>query len=338
MTTDMKPGLLSLPASAQDEIRQALQLDELHNHAGVTGLMYLRKIDERNYHRYFALPQDIEWPMIRSVSVSGLAQFRQPTDKELACKWLYCYDRNSSHAYAASQIKAGIGQPVAVKDIKFDHLIPGFWMCDVEGLEQIWQGLPLLPAHREWLSTPLLKMAAYQGCKIKVHQAYIWPDKKDRAPVFARWATSLWELRQKYEAGTAERQAVKDIMNKTVGLLRRKNGQGHRDYRPDWYSLILAEERSVVWYKARQSFEQLGATPIGAYHDALYYCQDDEIGLTPLVCLKNGLPSKNSLGGYKIEWRLPLCRDVKAILTGKRAAADRIHDLKEWGRANGHIN
>lgn len=341
MTTEQKPGLLSLPVATQEEIRQTLQLDQLANHAGVTGLMYLRKIDERNYHRYFQLPENIEWPMIRSVSVSGLAQFRQPTGGELARKYLYCYDRNSSHPYAASQLKCGIGQPVARKGIEFNHLIPGFWAADVEGLDQIWQGLPLLPTHREWLPTPLLKMAAYQGCKINVHEAYIWPEKSDRAPVFARWAHNLWELRQRYEAGTPERQAIKDIMNKTIGLLRRKNGQGHRDYRPDWYSLILAEERAVVWYKAWQvahhseGDDEDDNEPIGAYHDALYYCSDGPI--CALEYLKNGDLAVNSLGGYKVEWRLPLVQAVKEILARKCSAADRIGFLKAWGRANGHI-
>lgn len=331
-------GLLSLPSSAQKEIQTALGLEELHDHAGITGLAYLRKVDVRNYHRYFALPENIEWPMIRSVSVSGLAYFRQTTQRELARKWLICYDRNSSHAYAASQIKAGIGQPVARRGIQFDHLVPGFWAADIEGIDKLWgAGPPLLPTRQDWLPTPLLKMAQYRGCKIHVNEAYIWPDKKDRAPVFARWANNLWQLRQRYEAGTPERQAIKDIMNKSVGLLRRKNGEGHKDYRPDWYSLILAEERAVVWYKASQVAERFGLQPVGAYHDALYYCQDDE-ELTPLVCLKNGMPARDSLGGYKVEWRLPLVTAIKDILQMKMSAADRIHTLKEWGRDHGYIN
>lgn len=329
-------GLLSLPQAVQSEIKTSLGLDELHDHAGITGLAYLRKVDARNYHRYFALPADISWPMIKSVSVAGLASFRQPTRAELACEWLYCYDRNSSHPYAASQIKAGIGQPVLAEDVAFDHLVPGFWSADIEGLEDLWQGLPLLPIHRDWLPTPLLKMAAYKGCKIKVHEAYIWPDKKDRAPVFARWANNLWGFRQQYEKGTPENDAYKGIMNKSVGLLRRKNGEGHVDYRPDWYSLILGEERAVVWYKAHEVFEELGAEPVGAYHDALYYCRDKEI--TKLTTLKNGNPSKDSLGGYKIEWKLPMVKEVQDILKIKRiSAADRIGLLKAWGREHGYI-
>lgn len=327
-------GLLELPLPVQAEIKSELGVD-LHDHAGITGMAYLREVDKKNYYRYFALPEDISWPMIKSVSVSGLATFRQPTAAELARKWLYCYDRNSSHAYAASQIKAGIGQPVACRDIEFDHLVPGFWACDIEGQQDLWAGLSLLPTHREWLPTPLVKMAQYQGCKIKVHEAYIWPDKKDRAPVFNRWANNLWALRQKYEPGTPERQAIKDIMNKSVGLLRRKNGQGHRDYRPDWYSLILAEERAVVWYKAFKVWEATELSPVGAYHDALYYAVDGPIG--GLDFLKNGQLAVDSLGGYKIEWRLPMNAVVKKILTCELNASSRIHELKKWGQENGWI-
>lgn len=330
-------GLLSLPQAAQEEIQRALGLSELHDHAGITGMAYLRKVDQRNYYRYFALPEDIKWPMIKSVTVSGLAGFRPPTQTELKCKRLVCYDRNSSHPYAASQIKAGIGQPVECKGVKFDHLIPGFWECDIQGEENLWQGLPLLPARSEWLPTPLVKMAQYQGCAIRVKNAYIWPDKKDRAPVFARWANHLWGLRQQYASGTPERQGIKDIMNKAVGLLRRKNGEGHRDYRPDWYSLILAEERAVVWYKALQVFKLLGLLPVGAYRDALYYLQGDE-ELTPLTRLKNGESSANSLGGQKIDWQVPMCEEIAAILRIERcSASDRIGLLKKWGRANGYI-
>lgn len=332
-------GLLELPQAAQEEIRRALGLEELHNHAGITGMAYLRKVDAKNYHRYFALPEDINWPMIRSVSVVGHHEFRQPSAADLEQGWLYCYDRNSSHAYAASQIKAGVGQPRIFKGIEFDHLIPGFWACEIEGYENVWnaQGvMQLFPVHQGWLSTPLLKMAQYQGCKIRVEEAYIWPDKKDRGPVFARWATKLWGLRQQYEQGSSERQAVKDIMNKSVGLLRRKNGEGHKDYRPDWYSLILAEERAVVWYKAFQVWQSTGLLPIGCYADALYYCVNGPIA--PLETLKNGQPAKGSLGGYKVDYRLPLVEEVKNILLiPKLHASKRIELLKAWGREHGYI-
>lgn len=333
-------GLLELPLSVQDEIKRVLGLEKLEDHPGVTGLAYLRLVDKAKYWKYFALPENIDWPMIRSVSVAGLAEFRQPTNIELTRKWLYCYDRNASQPYAASQLKCGIGQPVSVKGIKFDHLVPGFWAADIEGAENLWPGLPLLPPSDGWYSTPLLKMAERQGCKITVHEAYIWPEKAGRAPVFSRWANNLWELRQKYERGTDERQAVKDIMNKTIGLLRRKAGEvgDHRDYRPDWYSLVIAEERAVVWYKAFQCWDLLGQIPVGAYRDALYYCEDDDIGLTPLVCLKNGHSAKDSLGGYRIEYRLPLVEEVRAILQIKKiSSANRIGLMKKWGHEHGYI-
>lgn len=310
-------------------------------HPGVMGLNYLRKVDERSYHRYFALPKDISWPMIKSVSVSAISHFPPIKAADLQGDYLYCYDRNSSQPYAAAQLKCGIGQPIAVREPEFDHLVPGFWACDIEGLDQIWDGLPLLPGNRDWLPTPLVKMAWQRGCKIKCHEAYIWPDKKDRAPVFNRWAHNLWDLRETYPGGTPEREAVKSIMNTTVGLLRRKNGQGHRDYRPDWYSLILAEERAVVWYKAYQVYQKTGLKPVGAYHDALYYCDSSEIEALTTRTDKEGVTHSNlhSLGGYKVEWRLPLCDEVKAILTAPqpRSAADRIGVLKTWGRANGYI-
>ena len=331
-------GLLEMPLSVQDEIKNTLGIEELFDHPGVTGLAYLRLVDKAKYWKYFALPENIDWPMIRSVSVSALAEFRKPSNVELGRKWLYCYDRNSSHPYAASQLKCGIGQPVAVQNIKFDHLIPGFWAADIEGLDNLWPGLELLPTHRDWLPTPLLKMAERQGCKITVHEAYVWPEKAGRAPVFARWANNLWALRQQYAKGTDEREAIKSIMNMSIGLLRRKTGEGHRDYRPDWYSLVLAEERAVVWYKAQQVDELTGHIPVGAYHDALYYCEDDDIGLTPLVCLKNGHSSKDSLGGYKISWKLPLDEwEIRDILCKtKISPSDRIKELKAWGREHGY--
>lgn len=315
----------------------------MHAHPGVTGLSYLRKVDERYYWKYFALPEKIEWPMIRSVSVSAIAEMKPLKAVQLVGQWLWCYDRNSSHPYAASQIKAGIGQPVAVQGIEFDHLAPGFWCCDISGQENLWNGLPLIPTHNEWLPTPIVKMAWQRGCKVKVHEAYIWPDKKDRAPVFSRWAHNLWDLRESYAPGTPERETVKGIMNRSVGLLRRKSAEdkNFRDYRPDWYSLILAEERAVVWYKAFQVFQATGIAPVGCYHDALYYCADQEIEALTTRVDKDGAThsTKHSLGGYKVDWKLPLCDEVKAILMAPlpKSASDRIGELKKWGRQHGYI-
>lgn len=312
----------------------------LRGHPGVTGLTFLRKIDAEHYYRYFQLPRGVQWDMIRAVSVSSLHEFPQATEGALAgAEYLYCYDRNSSHPYSASQLKCGIGRPQIFGSIEFDHLAPGFWCIEIEGLEQLWNGLPLLPAEREWLPTPLVKMLQQRGCKIRVNEAYIWPSKSDRAPVFHRWAHALWELREKYPPGSQERQAVKSIMNTSIGLLRRKNGEGHSDYRPDWYSLILAEERAVVWYKAWQVWQATGQAPIGAYHDALYYVGGNE-PLSLLTHHKDGRSLEHSLGGYKIDWRLPLNTEVKALLLAPqpRSAADRISTLKRYGREHGYIS
>lgn len=330
------PGALE---KAFAEIEDKLELP-MHAHAGVMGLSYLRKVDEKNYYRYFALAKDVEWPMIRSVSVASISHFPPVKDEQLLKKKLFiCEDRNSSQPYAASQLKTGIGQPVVRQNIPFDHLVPGFWACDIEGEETLWDGLPLIPRNRAWLPTPIVKMAESRGCKIKVHEAYIWPDKKDRAPVFHRWAHSLWELRQTYAPGTPERQAIKAIMNASIGLLRRKKGEGHRDYRPDWYSLILAEERAVVWYKAFSFWQQTRIAPIGGYHDALYYCVDSEEELAALTTHKNGQSLKDSLGGYKIDFVLPMEPEICAILEAEKPsnAADRIGLLKKWGREHGYI-
>jgi hypothetical protein len=332
------PGDPDALLKAFTEIEERLHIP-MHPHPGVMGMNYLRKVDERNYYKYFALPKDISWPMIKSVSVSAISHMPPVTGDALNKKLLICFDRNSSQPYAASQLKTGIGQPVARQGGTFDHLMPGFWACDIEGIEDLWDGLPLIPTHHDWLPTPILKMAESKGCKIRVHECYIWPDKKDRAPVFHRWAHQLWELRQTYAPGTAERQAIKAMMNSTIGLLRRKNGEGHRDYRPDWYSLILAEERAVVWWRAHHVYEATGIRPVGGYHDSLYYCVDDESELAILTTHKNGQSLKDSLGGYKIDWILPMEPEVVAILAAEkpRNASDRIGLLKAWGREHGYI-
>lgn len=311
----------------------------MHPHPGVMGLNYLRKVDERNYYKYFALPKEADWSLIRSVSVSAISHFKPVTGAALDKKLLICFDRNSSQPYAASQLKAGVGQPVERQNIPFDHLMPGFWQCDIQGDDQLWNGIPLIPTHREWLPTPIVKMAESQGCKIRVYRAYIWPDKKDRAPVFHRWAHSLWALRQNYAPGTPERQAIKAMMNASIGLLRRREGEGHRDYRPDWYSLILAEERAVVWWRAHYVYERTGIQPVGCYHDSLYYAVDNEEELAPLTTHKDGRSLTESLGGYKVDWLLPIEEEVRTLLAAEkpRNAADRIGLLKAWGREHGYI-
>jgi hypothetical protein len=168
-------------------------------------------------------------------------------------------------------------------------------------------------------------MARDQGCTIEVERAMIWPEKEQRAPVFERWARDLWNLRQTYEPGTLENQAIKLVMNSTVGFSRHGD-EYSQDFRSDWYDAIVAEEKAVVWYRAHKIAKEHNILPAGAYHDALYYysASDDPASIPSIL-------NPEAFGGYKCDWNPPLkiTPKVRAVLNQQLAASAKIGELKK---------
>lgn len=336
-----------LPA---DPDRLADMVEEVEGTLGVqlsgapatVGVRYLKLKNDRHGEEYFKKPSHfidqatqqeipIRWEIFKKLGEknNAISWFPVPCADQLAMKYIHCFDRNSSHPYAAAHSKFGIGNPVRVGACEFNHLLPGYWNVEIEGIEDLCADLPpLLPGKDKngiyvSVPTPLVKMAQGRGCQINVERAMVWGGKEHRAPVFERWGNELWLLRQRYENDSLERQAVKLIMNSTVGFTRHGDAYDD-DFRSDWYDQIVAEERAVVWYRAWKIAKDHGIYPIGCYHDALFYISDSPDPASVPGILKPGV-----FGGYKCEWTLQMTPAAQKALISKLSPNYKIGELKK---------
>jgi hypothetical protein len=290
------------------------------------GLRYLEKMNTRYYEHYFEKSTEVAWDEMKTAHIPFHAWF--PAIPSIEGYFLHCFDRNSSQPYAASQENMGVGKPEMIEGgwfeiVKGKPALPGLWDVEIDASGVDMAGLPpLFPKGRVWYPTPLLRVAAYAGCKIQVNQGMVWPEGK---PIFERWTKDLWKLRQQYPDGSMERQSVKSIMNNVVGSTR-IGEEMDRTMRPDWYATVIGSERAVVWYKAYALRNKYKVHPVGAYADALYYLSMHE---KPELAVPTMLDNKNSLGGYKLAWTLNIDKNGREVLGEKMGAANRIGELKK---------
>lgn len=285
---------------------------EMQASATTVGLRYLEKIDKRYHARYFEKIEKIDWETARTdfkAAAHSLMWHRQPHLQERSCRYLVAYDKRSAYPRAAKEESFGIGQPEFQEKPTFNHLLPGIWHCNVSGLNEIDSRLPS-PLWKSWenpgwLATGIVKLLLKLGATVKIDQSITWPTY---APVFDRWAGSLWDLRQK----SSHPEAIKPILNNTLGFTLNGDSQDDSTFRPDWHMTIVASTRAALIYNAMTVAKESGMYPIGAYIDALYFCSD-----TPTI---PGYLEKHadSLGGYAHKWTLDLQQTVGEARNGVR--------------------
>lgn len=228
---------------------------------------------------------------------------RQPTREELNCEFLYAVDKNSAHGRSAYEESFGIGEVIYVKDATFNHLLPGIWRCDVIPVshpEYDWYHLPLpvWDTQDVWLATPLIKLLQKMGYDVHIHEAWIFPKY---AKVYRAWIENLWQWRK--DSMGPEKDAYKSIIVDTLGLTRSALlGPDSYKYRPDHYSQIVGGTRAVMMYNIVK-YAGLGIYPVMCQIDALYYCSSNPL---PNAAIPGILDHQESLGGYKLKFKLPM--------------------------------
>lgn len=267
------------------------------------GIRYLELMDNKNYKRYFEKFEEVSYLDMKSLNIPAISFFPNKKSDKV---YLHCFDRNSSHPACAVNESFGVGMPRYTEETDFDHLTVGFWNIDIIEFQTDSRLPDLLPEYYDFLPTSIVKILVRAGAKISVKSALLW-DKK--APVFERWGKNLWNLRESVHG--EERQAIKSIMNNTVGLLRHGDESRESDkvFRPDWYATITGTERAMVWLKCWQIAEKYNLYPVAVYADAIYYASDE---LEPSLVVPGLL--KNALGGYKHVWSLEINNEINSIM------------------------
>jgi hypothetical protein len=287
------------------------------------GLRHLERMNAKYRVHYFEKSSAVDWDELSNNFAPAIAWF--PICDVPVPAYLHCFDRNASHPFAAAQEDMGVGTPYHQEGGVFSAKLPGLWDVEITDSNMLPYGLPpLFPRGRQWLPTPMLRVATMPqiGYSVKVNQAFLWPEGK---PIFERWARSLWKLRGEYLSETMENEAVKAIMNSTVGGTR--HGEEMEDtFRPDWYATIIGSERAVVWYKAWKIATEQNIFPVGCYADALYYLSFKP---SPVDAVPGLINKKDSMGGYKHVWTLPIGEIAREVLMSRMSAALRIGALKK---------
>lgn len=291
-----------------DNLEIALGVPVGGSPAGV-GMRFLEKTTA--LHKHWLVKPDTDLSTIPWEEASRpLVWERSPTAEELDCKYLYAFDKNSAYGRAAWEECFGVGDPVHFDEDEissFDPHTPGIWRVTLVPNEAPGYIRALMPPEcwtlNSWLCAPMLKMLKESGWKIDVHEAWIFPKK---AHLFRGWVENLWGFRS--ESTGVEREAYKSIMNDTLGLTRStKLGTDSWKYRPDVNTTVVGGAYAVMYYNLVR-YAMRDCYPIMVQLDAVYYASDESL---PNIAVPGILDHSESLGGYKLKWRLPMDATVQ---------------------------
>jgi len=167
----------------------------------------------------------------------------------------------------------------------------------------------------EWAPSPLIKAAMKMGFEVEVEEGWIFTESHS---IFKAWANELWRFRASYPTNDPKRDAIKEIANKTIGLISYTGFEMETNKsRPDWRCQTVGGAYASLFYNMMR-YAIDGIIPILISTDALLYISDEED-------VRQALPGiekhQNSLGGYKHVWTLPLDNYTKAILKQEKGAA-----------------
>lgn len=258
---------------------------------------------------------------------------RIPTEEELQRKYLWAFDKNSAYGRAAVNEKFGVFQPVRVDQMHvgamYHDLLPGMWLVKMHGMHELneidWSLVPPVPLEENtptWLSTPQVKLCRQRGCDMELLEGWYFPNSEY---LWRKWAQSLWNIRQGFAAGCWQREAIKQILNDTMGLSNK--------IRSDWYRQFVDGAATVMHYNIAL-YALRGSYPIGCMVDCLYYLSDAR---EPQKAVSGILDHTTSLGGYKVKWGLEVTDEVREILLlpSWNKKLERLNELAETRGVHG---
>lgn len=295
---------------------------------GMTGMKYVQQIVTKYHPKWVVRPAA---DLSAFKFTQPLVWARNPTPEELNRKYAYYLDRNSSYPRVGVAEKFGVGEPVHYPNgCEFDKRLPGMWRIGVCSMPTYDDRLPH-PLYkldgREWLPTAIVSLLFDKEVTLDIKEAIVFPQ---REYVFKQSIENLWQFRSEYERGTIERDAFKNVMNSLVGST--SAGFDNWKNRPDWYTNFVSCARNVVYRNIDKIAEKDGKFPVIVMNDALLYLADEE---TPELALPS-MAIRDSLGCYKLEFRMEVNDQVRSILTSDKIKSPgmKVHELKSLKGVN----
>ncbi len=272
-----------------------------------------RDLEECHFDR--SVGRDLVWQASTENAQKHLA-----SDKPL---YMHKLDKNSAYLRACQAYHVGVGEPYHVFHDCTDYKRPGVWRVATIGQSKMLSGdVPPVWSGKEWIATPILKLLRDTGHDVQVSEGWTF---NTFHMVLKTWSETLYNARQEFKVVShwkhqkARQNALigtKQIATETVGLTAySKFDEDEESWkeRPDYKVQIVTGNRAALYYNILKAQKENGIVPIAVYMDALYYISEkqDAFDLAPSLLEKKGL------GGYKVEWTLPVTSEVKSILLFK---------------------
>ena len=295
----------------------------------------------------WVVPVDLsECPPVTSTRVNDVLWKRSFTEEEQSKPYMIAADKNSMFPASCTSVLLGEGEPEHVERPAFNLKKPlaGVYFCSVSGTSEF-DGVtlphPTDGVMKGWFWVYTVKLLHELGYTVDIEEAYVWPWENSHATL-RPWAELLWNVRatldvrnplcdtERYispEARALAYNAVKPVLNMSIGLLakpREYDGyKGSTDwYRPDWNALIIDNARYQMFWRIRFMMAK-GYKPVGVLADCLYYIVDSD---EPAQALPGMFDRSDKLGGYK--------RKFKRTITASQVAPLFNNSLLDIGQVN----
>ena len=260
--------------------------------------------------------------------------------------YVHKFDKGGAYPYAGTVTDIGVGTPghlageEACRASAHEKGHPqevGVWYCTVRYGAYNPALPPALNEHRArgyegWLAGPIIRLLRASGHAVDVREGYVFPARHD---VMAKWGKFLWEARQALAdtqrfpllapARLAQRM-IKRISVATVGFTAYKGFPDDEEEkrRPDIRLQVVSRNRELVKHNIVKWHELYGVAPLMVYMDAVYYASNEQNprAIWPEIVKREGL-----LGGYKLEWTIPVTPGILAMFAQKMGVAERLEVL-----------
>ena len=199
------------------------------------------------------------------------------SDEREHAQWILAVDRIGAYLHSMLLVDVGLGEP----ELKAPHdcadwresvWTPGWFHARLEPEATAYLPDPLrsgLAGDWTWITTPTLRLGSLLDRVLEVDATVLWPRK---SRVLAPIAKRIIAARTALPASLRPigEPLLKRMYKELVGRLRADFHRGTPLYRPDWYSLIVADARTRIWRGAWEMAAQTRWRPAAVNIDCWY--------------------------------------------------------------------
>lgn len=189
--------------------------------------------------------------------------------------WILAVDRIGAYLHSMLLTDVGLGEPevrAPVPDWRELVWTPGYYHARLEPETATYLPDPLhsgAAGEWTWVTTPTLRLGTLLDRVLEVDRMVIWPRKsRVLAPIAKRIIAARNALPDALRP--IGEPLLKRMYKELVGRLRADFHRGTPLYRPDWYSLIVADARCRIWTAAYEMSNRTRWRPAAVNIDCWY--------------------------------------------------------------------